>query len=128
MLRRVFAVGIWPAWMVADSIYGDDRRLRIEREEWQQAYVLAVSGKDYGWAGLQQYRSGELLRRLPEAGWVRLSAGEGSKGPRLYDWIWAGLNPVVDDTWEPTGWSRHLLVRRSVSEPSEVAAFAVDAP
>ncbi len=128
MLQRAFAAGIRPAWVVADSIYGDDRRLRLELEARQQAYVLAVSGKDYVWAGFQQHRIGDLLRSLPEVGWVRLSAGEGSKGLRLYDWIWAGLNPVVDDAWQPTGWSRHLLVRRSVSEPSEVAAFVVHAP
>lgn len=128
MLRCALKAGIEPSWVVADSIYGDDRRLRLDLEARQQAYVLAVSGKDYVWAGFEQHRIGDVLRSLPEEGWERLSAGEGSKGPRLYDWMWAGLNPVVDPHWQPTGWRRHLLVRRSVSEPSEVTAFLVHAP
>lgn len=110
MLRRAFEAGIRPTWVVADSIYGDDRRLRLELEAKRQAYVLAVSGKDYVWAGFQQHRISEVLRGLPDAGWVRLSAGAGSKGPRLYDWIWFELNPVVGDDWRPTGWTRPLVV------------------
>lgn len=128
MLRRAFDAGVEAAWVTADSVYGDDRRLRIELEERQQAYVLAVSGKDYVWAGVRQYRVGDLLGSLPVEGWHRLSAGEGSKGPRLYDWIWAELNPVLDDDWRPSGWKRHLLVRRSISDPTELASYVVHAP
>ena len=128
MLRRACEAGIRPAWVVADSIYGDDRRLRLELEARRQAYVLAVSGKDYVWAGFRQHRVGEVLRGLPDEGWARLSAGAGSKGPRLYDWIWCELNPVFDEDGEPTSWRRRLLVRRSLGEPSEVAAFVVHAP
>ena len=128
MLRRALDAGVEAAWVTADSVYGDDRRLRIELEERQQAYVLAVSGKDYVWAGLRQYRVGDLLGSLPAQGWLRLSADAGAKGLRLYDWVWAGLNPVLDDAWCPTGWRRHLLVRRSISDPTELASYVVHAP
>jgi hypothetical protein len=30
----------------------------------------------------------DWLEDVPSGGWQRLSAGEGAKGPRLYDWAW----------------------------------------
>ena len=84
------------------------------------------------WAGLLQHRVGsvlEALRRgdpaLEEAagGWRRLSAGDGSKGPRLYDWTRLPLNPPMQE-----GFERWLLVRRSIGEPDKLTAYTVFAP
>ncbi len=47
LLERARAAGVPAAWVTADSIYGDDRRLRMWLEANEQAYVLAVSGKEY---------------------------------------------------------------------------------
>src|SRR5919202_822281 len=47
MLERVREAKMPFRWVTGDSIYGDDRRLRLWLEEHEQAYVLAVSGKDY---------------------------------------------------------------------------------
>ena len=60
------------------------------------------------------------MSAVPTAGWVRLSAGAGSKGPRIYDWQRLELS-------EPAraGWQRWLLLRRSVNDPSEVTAYRV---
>jgi SRSO17 transposase len=33
----------------------------------------------------------EIARALPASAWARLSAGEGTKGPRLYDWAYLEL-------------------------------------
>ncbi len=85
MLERVFAAQVPVRWVTGDSVYGDDRRLRLWLEGREQAYVLAVSGKDYVWVGWRQYQVKTLLATLPEAGWERLSAGAGAKGPREYD-------------------------------------------
>jgi hypothetical protein len=60
---------------------------------------------------------------LPEDGWIRLSVGEGTKGPRWYDWRWLPLAAPL----EP-GWCRWLPIRRSASEPTDVAAYVVFAP
>ena len=56
-------------------------------------------------------------------GWTRLSAGDGAKGPRWYDWRWVSLADPVDPTWR-----RWLLVRRSLSEPTDLTAYVVFAP
>ena len=47
MLQRALTVKAPAAWVTGDSIYGDDRRLRMWLEAQPQAYVLAVSGKEY---------------------------------------------------------------------------------
>jgi SRSO17 transposase len=60
---------------------------------------------------------------LPEDGWTRLSAGEGAKGRRWYDWRWLPLTTPL----EP-GWCRWLLVPQSVSDPMDLTAYGVFAP
>jgi SRSO17 transposase len=37
------------AWVTGDSVYGNDRRLRVWLEEQDHAYVMAVSGPEYVW-------------------------------------------------------------------------------
>lgn len=49
MLERAFAAGVPAAWVAGDSVYGDNRRLRVWLEEHAHAHVLAVSGKEYVW-------------------------------------------------------------------------------
>jgi SRSO17 transposase len=46
MLARTFAAGVPATWVTGDSVYGDDRRLRMWLESQLQAAVLAVSGKE----------------------------------------------------------------------------------
>jgi SRSO17 transposase len=130
MLRRALDAGVEAAWVAADSVYGDSRRLGMFLEQREQPYVLAVSGKAYVWAGFRQHRVGTVLRSLRQGdpalvegtggGWRRLSAGEGSKGPRLYDWLRLPLNPPLQE-----GFERWLLVRRSIEEPDELSAYTV---
>ena len=45
MLERALEVGVKAAWVLADSVYGDSRRLGMFLEEKEQPYVLALSGK-----------------------------------------------------------------------------------
>src|ERR687885_343458 len=82
MLQRVREAQVPFRWVTGDSVYGDDRRLRLWLEEHEQAYVLAVSGKDYGWSGWRQHQVKTLLATLPAGGGARPSAGAGGKGPR----------------------------------------------
>ena len=46
MLERAFQAGVPAAWVTGDSVYGDNRRLRLWLEAQERAYVLAVSGKE----------------------------------------------------------------------------------
>ena len=123
MLQRTLAAVVPARWVTGDSVYGDDRRRRMWLEAQPQAYVLAVSGKEYGWLDWHQRQVKTVLTALSEDGWSRLSAGDGSKGPRYYDWRWVPLA----EPWEP-GWCRWLLVRRRMSEPNELQAYVVFAP
>jgi SRSO17 transposase len=123
MLARVFAMGIPVAWVTGDSIYGDDRRLRTWLEAQQCAYVLAVSGKEYVWQHGRQQRVTTLLKALPDEGWARISAGDGAKGPRWYEWL---LLPVADPPH--AAWRRWLLVRRNINDAPDVTAYMVYAP
>jgi len=109
--------------VTGDSVYGDDRRLRIWLEEQEQAYVLTVSGKDYVWIDWRQHQIKTLLAHLPTTGWERRSAGDGAKGPRLYDWLRLPIGSALQESGR-----RWLLVRRSVDEPSDLTAYVVFAP
>ena len=123
MLARAFTAGVPATWVTGDSVYGNDRRLRLWLEAQPRAYVLAVSGQEYVGLGGRQRQVKALLAAVPEDGWTRLSAGEGTKGPRWYDWRWQSLADPVDPAWR-----RWLLVRRSVSAPTELQAYVVFAP
>jgi SRSO17 transposase len=129
MLHRALEAGVRAEWVVADSVYGDTRRLGMFLQEYEQPYVLALSGKAHVWAGFRQHRVGTVLESLrqggllPEAGFRRISAGEGSKGPRLYDWLRLPLNPSLRE-----GFERWLLVRRSIEDPEDLTAYTVFAP
>jgi SRSO17 transposase len=123
MLARALAAGVPAQWVTGDSVYGDNRPLRRWLEAQPQAYVLAVSGKEYVGLGTQPRQVKAILTSLPAEGWTRLSAGDGAKGPRWYDWRWLPLA----DPLEP-GWHRRLLVRRSLSAPTELTAYVVFAP
>ena len=104
------------AWVTGDTVYGNDRRLRRWLEEQgRYCYVLAVKNNEPLWAdterGSAQVAARRLAEEIPDDEWQRLSAGDGSKGPRLYDWGWLPIRP-----WSEPGRPRHwLLVRRSIA-------------
>src|SRR6266536_1097392 len=123
MLQRAFDANLSLAYVSGDSVYGDDPELRSWLEERKQAYVLARSCDEYVWSGTQQRTIAVVLAELPEHDWVQLSAGAGSKGARVYEWQEVRLHPPAD-----RGWRRWLLFRRSLSHPSDVAAYTVFAP
>ena len=62
------------------------------------------------------------IKKLPKRTWQRLSAGEGAKGPRFYDWACLPYNGAAP------GFQCALLVRRSVAKPTELAFFLTHAP
>jgi SRSO17 transposase len=118
MLARAFAAGVVLAWVAGDSVYGNDPKLRAWLEERPQAYVLAVAVNETVWLAHVPQQIKTLLSEVPTTGWVRRSAGAGSKGPRIYDWQRLELSEPL-----PPGWQRWLLLRRSVSDPNEVTAY-----
>ena len=119
MLGRAFEAGFKPEWVLGDEVYGDNRDLRIWLQQRSQPYVLAVSGKEYVWQGVHQHRVSKVLAGLGQTGWERLSAGEGAKGERLYDWTLLELNHPLSE-----GFGCWLLVRRSI-EDGKLQAYVV---
>jgi SRSO17 transposase len=124
MLERAQAGGLRLDWVTGDSIYGSDRRLRLWLEEQWQPFVLAVNSNEALWCGMQQQRADALAQRLTASDWHRLSAGDGAKGPRLYDWAALTLPRWGQDP----DWQHALLVRRSLSNPDDAAYYVVFAP
>lgn len=124
MLERAFKAGVPARWVTGDTVYGNDRSLRRWLEERQQAFVLAVSCTESVWDGGQQRRVDEIAAAQAADQWARLSAGAGAKGPRLYDWL---LIPLARWAVDP-GWAHWLLVRRSLSDPTDLAYYLVFAP
>jgi SRSO17 transposase len=85
--------------------------------------VLAVSGKAYLWQAGQQHQVTTLLATLTPDGWARLRAGDGTTGPRWYDWRWLALAAP-----RQLHWRRWRVVRRSLHDPTELTASIVCAP
>jgi SRSO17 transposase len=115
-------------WVLADEVYGKNQELRQWLEEQRQSYVLAVGCNLHvrlaGQKPKQARRVDEVVAGLPAEAWQCLSAGQGSKGLRLYDWVWL----EADSSDLPEGWKRFLLARRSLKDPTEIAYYFVFAP
>ncbi len=118
MLERAFAAGVPCGWVAGDSVYGSDHSLRRSIERHGRGYVLEVTSAQR--LGLQ--RVDAWAEDLPAEAWQRLSAGDGAKGPRLYDWAYRPLRGAAE------GWRKGLLVRRSLARPDERAFYLTHAP
>jgi len=127
MVARALDAGVPCGWVLGDAIYGADRRLRVMLEGRGQPYLLGVRGNDTVWAELGgrvgQHAPEVLARALPPQAWRRLSAGAGSKGERLHDWARVRLVRLQEPPWD-----HWLLVRRSITDPEDLAYFVVFGP
>jgi SRSO17 transposase len=119
MVTGAAGAGMPFAWVAADEVYGRSSKLREACEKAGKGYVLAVpvnfrvtlpSGRKAPVAA--------VAAMIPETAWETRSCGRGCKGHRDYDWAWAG-------TSSPRHW---VLIRRSLSDPSDLAFFYCHAP
>jgi SRSO17 transposase len=118
MLDRALEAGVPFAWAAGDSVYGADHRIRRRLEARQRGYVLAVtSGQRLGFVPVETWAA-----KVPPNGWRRLSAGDGAKGPRLYDWAYLPYRGAAP------GWQMGLLIRRSPAKPEDLAYYLTHAP
>jgi len=123
MIERALEAGVSFAWVAADSIYGvGEVEAALRRAG--KGYVLGVAGTHPFWSWGKAPVAGTaegIARGLPASAWVRLSAGDGTKGPRLYDWAYLELAELEAEEVgcpEPGTWTRGLLIRRSLSDAS----------
>lgn len=127
MVARTLDTGVPCAWVLADAAYGGDSRFRRMLEGRGQAYVLAVRSNHtlrfVEDEGLIQSNPAKLADQLEADQWRSLTAGEGSKGPRLYDWARVSLGPAREE-----GFEHWVLMRRSQSDPTKLAYYFAYAP
>jgi SRSO17 transposase len=130
MLERALNAGVPAAWVAGDEVYGGERRLRQWLEQRKQPFVLTVSSREPLWVdrpgvGPSQVSAARIRATIPTEAWQQLSAGDGTKGPRVYDWARVRLA-----RWPERDREHWLLVRRSLTDrtPRGYAYFVVYAP
>ncbi|HEU5377948.1 MAG TPA: IS701 family transposase [Ktedonobacteraceae bacterium] len=124
MLSRAFAAGVPAEWVAGDTVYGYDE-LCLWLDSQQKNYVMAVPETYVVWVQGRQQPVGLLASLLPKQAWAVLSAGEGSKGPRLYEWAWLQLPEQSEADNERGRW---ILIRRNLVDPSKRAYYRVAGP
>ena len=127
MIEAVLDAGLPCAYVLGDAVYGADSSLRRMLEDRHQPYVLAVRGAHFLRRGedrwFEETTPEELADELPPEDWACHAAGEGAKGPRLYDWA------RIRRPWtSPEGFEHWLLIRRKRSKSAEKAYYLVFAP
>jgi SRSO17 transposase len=133
MIARAVASGVPFSWVAADSVYGvgeiegDLRRLG-------KGYVLGVASahvfRSWGKKRLFAGTAAEIVKTIDPSDWQRLSAGEGTKGPRLHDWCYLELADLDADEFNEAShglWTRGLLIRRNITD-GEFAYFTTWCP
>jgi len=130
MLARALDAGVPAAWVTADEAYGKDGKFRAWLEQRRIGYVVAVPCDQAVAGSAGTSRADVLAAYAPAGAWKRRSCGDGAKGPRVYDWAVASLPGGQDGA--PPGWTRYLLVRRSLTRNArgelELAYYLCCAP
>ena len=126
MIGRALDAGVPAGWVTGDEVYGQHSKLRMMLEERQMPYVLAVPVNQRVIATIEgrvsELRADALATHLPAQAWKKISAGAGSKGPRLYHWARAAIRPLENDD------SYWLLVRRNLADPNDLAYYLCHGP
>ena len=94
MIERAISARVPFAWVAADTVYGvGDIENALRRAG--KGYVLGVSAAHWFGSWKRERPLGgsaeEIAKTLPSSDWQRLSAGAGTKGPRLHDWCYLEL-------------------------------------
>jgi SRSO17 transposase len=124
LVERALETGAKPAWVVADTVYGADAKLRFFLEARQQPYGMAVTSNQSVWVELTQHRVKTLAAQVPAEAWRRLTVGRGAKGPRRFEWAAVPINHPHD----PRRWQRWVLLRRSCDDPEDLAFYLAFGP
>jgi SRSO17 transposase len=133
MAERAIAAGAPFSWVAADTVYGVGA-VEMALRRAGKGYVLGVTGAHHAhsWGVLPPIAgtAEEIAKDLAPSAWRRLSAGEGTKGPRLHDWAYLELAHLEADEYVAGAeglWTRGLLMRRHLAD-GEVAYFTTWCP
>ncbi len=133
MIGRAIATSVPFRWVAGDTVYGVGE-IEQDLRRAGKGYVLGVDaahvfrswGKPQPVAGT----AANIAKALQPADWQRLSAGAGTKGPRLHDWCYlelVDLDAEVFDDEEQGLWTRGLLIRRHITD-GDLAYFTTWCP
>jgi SRSO17 transposase len=133
MIERAIAAGVAFAWVAADSVYGV-AGVESALRRTGKGYVLGVASNhsvtSWGKAKPIAGTAEGVAQGLAPSDWERLPAGDGTKGPRLYDWAYVELADIDASEYGqgPRGlWTRGLLIRRNIAD-RDLAFFSTWAP
>lgn len=122
MIRRALAADVPFAWVAADTVYGVGEVEHVLRRA-GKGYVLGVTGThrfhSWGKATRLAGTAEAIASSRPAADWKRLSAGAGTKGPRLHEWCYVELANLEAGQFggaDGEVWTRGLLIRRHIAD------------
>ncbi len=128
MMERVYQAQIPVAWVVADTVYGNNLDLRTWLEDHHYWFALAVASTEP--IGVMTAQGRTLLtvaqaeqRFVNEQEWRRFSVKTGTKGPLLFEWA---CLPILH-RWEDDG-QHWLLIRRIPTHPTDKTYYLVFGP
>ena len=133
MIACAIAAAVPFKWVAGDTVYGvGDIEQQLRRAG--KGYVLGVSsahvfqswGKRRSVAGT----AADIARTRCPSDWKRLSAGAGTKGPRLHDWCYLELADLALEEFNSANqglWTRGLLIRRHIAD-GDLAFFTTWCP
>jgi SRSO17 transposase len=150
MLEQAWHGGVPMRWVAGDEVYGDATELRDLVARNGRWYVLAVRTPTPVWIqrpalvepepqarGRPRTRVRladgaaaattvkDVVASWPAGRWQRLTVAEGEKGLITYDWACQRVVESRNGLPGPDAW---LIVRRSISDATELAYYLSDAP
>jgi SRSO17 transposase len=133
MIARAIAASVPFKWVAGDTVYGvGDIEQQLRRAG--KGYVLGVSSahvfRSWGKRRSVAGTAADIAERRRASDWKRLSAGAGTKGPRLHDWCYlelADLEVEESNDANPGLWTRGLLIRRRIAD-GDLAFFTTWCP
>ena len=133
IIERAMTAPVPFRWVVGDTVYGVGA-IEMALRRASKGYVLGVSADHPFHAGIGKPpvsgTAAAIAQGLAPSAWRRLSAGEGSKGPRLYDWAYLELAELKAAEFDRHGsglWTRGLLIRRTIAD-GDLAYFSTWCP
>jgi SRSO17 transposase len=128
MMERVHQAQIPVAWVVADTVYGNNLDLRTWLEDHQYWFALAVASTEQIGMMTPEGRTHLAVaqaeqRFVNQQEWRRFSVKTGTKGPLLFEWA---CLPILH-RWEDDG-QHWLLIRRLPTHPTDKTYYLVFDP
>lgn len=135
MLWRPWPIGVFAAYVSCHGHVFIDRALYLPRAWTNDPARMAAAHVPDGTSfatkpGLVAGTAEEISGTIDPSRWQRLSAGEGTKGTRLHDWVYCELADLdaAEYAAAHTGqWTRGPLIRRNIAD-GEMAFFSTWCP